>query len=245
MQVPSFMKPLTGDALFACLKDAFEDDAAFIHSIRLEQFEEALTRSEPKEFDPEIGMEFKHSGLVPYRRTNDNEELRDQFECAREVIPELAQMFAAQKLTPEFFRLWGVFRYACGFLYACYFSRGDDLGPMRSGIRGAAAKSREPQRRWVSRLLMIPLQQGRDHQRAERDVAKGINNFITVGIYPKGFEPGWFQCILGADKQLRSTYSRSHLKREEVEALAAKPGDDLPPLIAVPKTTLGSGKPSW
>jgi hypothetical protein len=243
MQVPSFMK-LTGDALWEHMKEAFDDDAAFIRSVRLEEFEEALNRSEPKEFDPEIGMEIKHPRLVPYRRTNDDEELVEKFEYAREVIPELAQMFAVRELSPEFFHLWGNFRHACGFVDACYFSRGDDLGQER---RAASTRLRTNRHyRWLSHQLLPLIQNGQRRPEAEQAIAEAIRELILSKQYPARFDRRWFQVYVAWDPtdneekryaenktvpeienwtkvKLASTFTAKHLSRRRLEELASDP----------------------
>jgi hypothetical protein len=229
--VPPYMR-LNSDELWETLRATFEDDAAFIQSLRLEDRDEAVDRSSPRE----IGSTIRHSLLIPYRRTDDADELGQCLEYARRVIPELRELFSARIATPEFLHYWGAFQCACGLINACYFSRGDDLGPLRSKIKGSEARSKDTQYRWVARLLRQQFEKRGSRQLAERDVAKGIDNFIKGGTFPEDFDREWFECILGADRQLRSTYCRKHLSFEQLQEYAAAPGDDLPPLIPLPTT---------
>jgi hypothetical protein len=242
------------------LEAGFEEDADWLRGLRLEGEEEAVDRSSPKEFvdetrvktkrkkkkaadlsNPSIGKEdtrvtIKHPLLVPFRRTDDAEELRSHFEQARAAIPELRALFKVRYATPEFLLQWGAFQHRCGFVAAAYFSRGDDLGPIRSK-RGAQAKSKSLQHKWVAHLLLRQIELGRDRQPAERDVAKAIRGFIAIGKFPADFSSKWFLDILGQDKQLKSTYSRKHFSMDEIRALAAEPRADIPPTnIPIPNT---------
>ncbi len=252
---------VSADQLWARLEFAFEDNAGWLQSLRLEDEGEAVDRSSPREFvyeypsedpwpereavdlsNPSVGEEearltIKHPLLIPFRRTDDAEELRSCFEQARAAISELRALFKARAATPEFLLQWGVFQYCCGFVNAAYFSRGDDLGPIRSSRRGAQAKSKSSQHKWVAHLLLRQIEAGRDRQLAERDVAQAVRDLLSAGKFPAGFSPKWFQDILQPDDQLRTTYCRKHLTMPEIRALAAEPTDDIPTTsVQVPST---------
>ncbi len=255
---------VSADQLWARLEFAFEDNAGWLQSLRLEDEDEAVDRSSPREFvyqypnedpwpdrenievylsNPSIGEEdawltIEHPLLIPFHRTNDAEELRSCFEQARAAIPELRALFKARAATPEFLLQWGVFQYCCGFVNAAYFSRGDDLGPIRSSRRGAQAKSKSSQHKWVAHLLLRQIEAGRDRQLAERDVAQAVRDFLLAGKFPAGFSPKWFQDILAPDKQqLRTTYCRKYLSMKKIRALAAEPTDDIPTIdVPIPNT---------
>jgi hypothetical protein len=238
---PSFMT-MTSEDVWLRLQGDFEEDASFIKSVRLENASEAVDRSSPKEeaIDPEeldgkFGPSIKHTALVPFRRTDDAEELRAHFGYALGAIPELRALFAARVPTPEFLASWGRFQCACGFVAAAYYSSGDDLGPVRSGKNGPAAKNRDAQLKWVAQLLLRQIRRGRNRQQAERDVAQAIREMLGKGALPHGFKPPWFQRIIGPDKQLRTTYSRKRLSMSAMETLCGESVDDIPPIdIPIP-----------
>jgi hypothetical protein len=227
---------MTPEQRWEHLQTAFEEDADWLGSLRLEHEDEAVDKSSPKEFDDEIDHEIKHSLLIPFRRTDDAEELRSHFEQARAAIPDLRLLFIARDATPEFLLQWGAFQHRCGFIASSYYSHGDDLGPIRSK-RGSRAKSKTLQRKWIAHLLWWRIEAGRARPLAERDVAHAVRDFLLVGKFPTGFSPKWFQDILGPDKQLRSTYSRKHFPVHEIRRLAAEPANDIPPTdVPIPNT---------
>jgi hypothetical protein len=228
---------MTPDELWGHLEAAFEGDADWLRGLRLESEGEAVDRSSPKEFvDDEIDNEIKHPQLVHFRRTDDAEDLKAHFDAAQAAIPELRSLFKARAGTPELLLQWGAFQYRCGFVAATYFSRGDDLGPIRSK-RGARVKSKALQHKWIAHLLLRQIEAGRDRQPAERDVAQAVRDLLLAGKLPAGFPPKWFQDILGRDKQLRTTYSRKHFSKDKIRSLAAEPTDDIPPTnLPIPNT---------
>jgi hypothetical protein len=227
---------MTPEQRWEYLQIAFEEDADWLRSLRLEHEEEAVNKSSPKEFDDEIGQEIKHSLLIPFRRTDDTEDLKAHFDEARAAIPDLRLLFSAREATPEFLFQWGAFQRRCGFVASSYYSHGDDLGPTRSK-RGSRAKSKRLQRKWIAHLLLRRIEAGRDRQLAERDVACAVRDFLLAAKFPAGFSPKWFQDILRPDKQLRTTYCRKYLPMIDIRALVAEPADDIPPTdVPIPNT---------
>jgi hypothetical protein len=216
------------------VEEAFDLDAEFIRSLRLMSKEEAVNRTAPTLFDPEIELEIVHPSLVPYRNTDDREELESRLNFALSAIADLKRMFGSRELSAEFLHLWGAFQSSRGFLESSYFSRGDDLGSVRAG-RAGGRPPHLPQKRWVAHLLMRQIQAGRERKLAERDVAAAIWKLLLSPPLPSNFPKQWFTKILGKDDQLKSTYSQNHLSMEEIEQLVQGQRNDIPPIeIPIP-----------
>jgi hypothetical protein len=151
-------------------------------------------------------------------------------------VPELEAMFDSRGLTPEFLHLWGVFRSCCGFIESSLYAQGNDLGSIRAGRAGGRPRL-DPQKKWVAHLLTRQLDAGRLGKLAERDVAKAILLYISTEQLPDAFPKEWFSRILGADNQLKLTYSSKHLNSEQIQQLLDAPIDDIPLTdIHIPKT---------
>src|SRR5947208_15033539 len=94
--------------VFRDVQEQFREDAAFVLSLRLEKQGEAVEGSSPGEFDCDVRREIRHSKLVPFRRTDDKEELQDWFEYAQSAVPGLEHLFEAGAINVELLRSWGV-----------------------------------------------------------------------------------------------------------------------------------------
>lgn len=130
------------EEIWTQIQEQFDDDVVFIMGIRLESSEEAINHTYPTEWDEDAKIEARHSLLVPHRRSDDHEELTFYLSSARDLVSELTPLFEARETTPHFLGRWGAFRFCCGYVSSCFFSNGNDLGPVRAGRAGGLQSPR-------------------------------------------------------------------------------------------------------
>lgn len=226
----SLADPSSHEVLWRKLRQDFEELRDLIETARIESREEAIDRTYPEWFDPELGVTVRSWLLIPHRKSNDAGLVKRQFEFARSLIPELERLFERQELTVGFLRDWGAFCSAASFIEAIYLSDGDDLGPERAGQAGAKAVSKDTQRRWVAHLLHQLLSEKMTRTIAEERIATHIRTLVAADNFPAGFDRKWFEAILDKTKyDLNTRYSEKHLYPKIIKRLIRKPIDDCPP----------------
>ena len=213
------------------LERVFEDLRDLIETVRPETRDEAIDRTYPEWFDPEVGLIVRAWLLIPYRRSNDPETVMLQLEAARSLVPELERLFERREPTLAFLECWGAFCSTASVIESIYVSEGDDAGPDRAGRAGAKAVSKDRQRRWVAHLLHRLLSQGLTRAKAEEKVAEYIRGILNDGQFPVGFDSKWFKAIMdNAEYELNTRYGEKHFYPKFIERLIRERTDDLPPI---------------
>ncbi len=224
---------------WAQLLDTFNDLRDLVETHRLETHDEALT-GKPTWFDPSVGVHVRPWLLIPYRKTyadSDHQQslVRDHFDHARSLIPELEKMFEKRQATLEFLATWGAFCASATVVQTVYFSENDDLFGERGSKIGSKITTKKPQQIWVAHLLLRQLHAHRTRKQAEHDVASAIQNLLDGDAFPAGFDRDWFQRILGARRELGSSFSKN-LSMKRLVSLSAQAADIPPTDIPIPST---------
>jgi hypothetical protein len=215
--------PSSYDEFWQRLEESFFFmEADLLHPV--ETREEALAREESDKCREHFG------GLIRYRDTDDRDNLLYFRERGIELLAEVRWLLDQRKFTRRLFIRWGELNFCHGWISNAIFSGGDDLGYHRAAIEGTTAKSRDSQRRWVARLLVVELDRGKPRQVAERDVARRITQVRETGSLAEIVSDEWLAKILHNNGQLRATYSQKHFPEKLIRQLASEPAEDMPPL---------------
>lgn len=204
-----------------------------IRGANFETAEQAIHRTTPTIFDPEIGIEVAHPDVHPFRKSDDQEMLTEVLDTAKALITELELHFAERTLSEAFIDAWAKLHYCHGYLQCLYFSESDDMAAERGGARSAASRDRDAQRIWVSKMLKQKLDAGIQRQKAERNLAALIKEMLERNTIPSGFTHGWFEVILDkAQDQLNSSYSSEtgKLSKALLLKLANNTSSHIPPI---------------
>jgi hypothetical protein len=221
---------LFSDEWWDITESEFAVMAEDVQHITLESYEEALARVPAPEgsgYHPETGDLILG---IPYLRGASHEYLREIVAENEKLLSLLEGMFEARRPSAEFIHAVTRFNFTYGYIAAIVMYAGDDLGPER-------AKLAYVKKKWVSHLIARRLSEGRDRQRAERDVAKAISNLVEQGGLSGAFPVEWYEELLGPDGQLRPAYTGKALTREELLRLAQESTTDIPSTdIRIPET---------
>ncbi|MFC1460590.1 hypothetical protein ACETIH_28540 [Microvirga arabica] len=185
----------------------------------LESREDAVNRVQAPEgsgYDPDTGSLLLG---IPYLRGADRDFLSDLVAESQRLIPRLEEMFAARTVTAEFLFRLNRFNFIYGYIAAIVMFQSDDLGPERAkeaSQRYAAATRtvKQQQLKWVSHMLTRQLDLHRSRKQAEHDVAKAIELYISRGKFPEDFPRVWFEQILTANGDLRSSFQQKNHTRK-------------------------------
>lgn len=98
-----------------------------IRGANFETTEQAIHRTTPAIFDPDIGVKVTHPDVHPFRKSDDHEMPKEVLDTAKALITELEHHFAERALSEAFIDAWAKLHYCHGYLQCLYFSESDDM----------------------------------------------------------------------------------------------------------------------
>ncbi len=214
-----------GQCDWANIKDYFRFICEGVERFRLESKADALNDTYLAE-DPDIwpGFLYKHEGIIPFRKSDDQEQLELQFQVARDLIPKMRAAIEARELTLEFLAGWGRLNYAVGHVMCAWFARDyDDLVAERSARKSADKRNKDRHRILVASHLLPLIDKGMGRKEAERTFAARVQAAIAAGEPMPPLNAAELPDLL-EDGHLKTTYGETKLTKTKMEAVLADAG---------------------
>ncbi len=223
--------PADEDDLWVVLREqyAFARDAFFTVGVETEEEARGLDDSE------EARMKRGPLGslnTIRYRGVSEENDQRDYFlAMGRDLCPWIEVALDRQEMSPEFVQKWGMIMFCHGFVAAHIFDDSDPFVSQRAGTLAGRRRSKDPQRKWLSHILLHFMENGATRQDAEDEAADIIKEILKAGNFSAGYERVWFASMI-TQGDLAATYDSKHFATKKMEELRAEGVADIPPLPA-------------
>jgi hypothetical protein len=215
------------------LERQFEFIRFLLWDTPVETKEDALKRKydlgEDGKFDGRMGM-----AVIRYHDVHEDYDQRDHYlEMGRELLPYINQAIDDRTLTPEFVQQWGKIMFCHGYIASHYFDDADSLAHTRAGHVTGRKRSKDPQRKWLSHLVISLMAQGATRVEAEEWITSYVRRLLDSGSIQDGFSREWYESMITYDG-LAATYDAKHFYLKQMRQLIQEPTDDIPPIPKIP-----------
>ena len=203
--------PKNEDEFWSIIEETFQQAEGSLTFYAIETPEEALSGTLRLQ-DGNESFRGSPGDFIRYRGVDKDYDSRDYFlTLGRKFLPRVERQIKSRRLTPKFTKDWGVVMLCHGFISAHILDDSDGLSHQRAGLKSAKKRNKDPQRKWLAHLLLREIDSGFKRKEAEGRVERLIARIIERGVFPTGFDAGWFEPILRDGGALSQTYSQRHL----------------------------------
>lgn len=185
---------------------------------RLESLDQAL-KGTYMVLDDEYNVLYKHEAVVPFRKTDNHEMVRDELALAKYLIPKVEKAIAERKLTLQFLSDWGALQYASGFVLSTYHTDQNDLTADRGARKSAESRKRDKHRKFLASKLLPMLKEGMGRKAAERTLAKVIQAAVDDGRGIDSMSLAELTELLDENRNIKSTYDARKFSKSDMEKL--------------------------
>lgn len=219
--------PKDEDELWIILRQQFDFVREVLWETPLETREDSLN----DRYQGVGGLESSRAPMVAirFRGTSADYDNREYFlNVGRKLLPYVDWAIDTKQFTPEFVQKWGMIMFCHGYIASYFFDDSDDLLHVRAGKKGGQKRSKQAQRKWLARLMVPMIDDGKKRAAAQEDAAAHVKGIVDRGLFPVDFGRDWFASMLSGN-ELKSTYDDKHFSIKEMRELLDEPGDDIPP----------------
>lgn len=208
-------------------------------SIYFESREEAINQTNRPHKD-ESGVRFDHWTFIPYRESNDYDQLRYYHELGLEQLSYAEHYIDRKEMGVRFSFHWGLLTACHGYVLAHGLVSGNDVSRLLSGEGAKKKLNRDLQKKWFSHNYFRHDLSGLSREQRTEEIQSLVNWIINSNPQScKKWGADWFRLLVSYDTdsdsksqrigKITNGYRQKYLSEKRMKALLAEPTDDIPP----------------